>query len=46
VYPVIFTLPARAELIDAQDWYENEASGLRQNQGSYVLLNSCAIAAP
>jgi plasmid stabilization system protein ParE len=28
VYPVIFTLPARAELIDAQDWYENEAPGL------------------
>jgi plasmid stabilization system protein ParE len=26
--PVIFTLPARAELIDAQDWYENEAPGL------------------
>lgn len=28
VYPVIFTRAARAELIDAQDWYENEASGL------------------
>jgi plasmid stabilization system protein ParE len=28
VYPVIFTQPARAELIDAQDWYENEAHGL------------------
>ena len=28
MYPVIFTLPARAELIDAQDWYENEAPGL------------------
>jgi plasmid stabilization system protein ParE len=28
VHPVIFTLPARAELIDAQDWYENEAPGL------------------
>lgn len=26
--PVIFTPRARAELIDAQDWYENEASGL------------------
>ena len=26
--PVIFTPQARAELIDAQDWYENEASGL------------------
>jgi plasmid stabilization system protein ParE len=29
-HPVIFTLPARAELIDAQDWYENEAPGLGQ----------------
>ena len=28
MYPVIFTLPARAELIGAQDWYENEAPGL------------------
>ena len=28
MYPVIFTQTARAELIDAQDWYENEASGL------------------
>lgn len=27
MYPVVFTLPARAELIDAQDWYENEAPG-------------------
>ena len=26
--PVIFTLPARAELIDAQTWYENEVPGL------------------
>ena len=26
--PVIFTSQARAELIDAQDWYENEVSGL------------------
>lgn len=25
---VIFTPAARAELIDAQDWYENEAPGL------------------
>jgi len=25
---VIFTLPARAELIDAQDWCENKAPGL------------------
>jgi plasmid stabilization system protein ParE len=28
VVPVIFTLPARAELIDAQTWYENEVPGL------------------
>jgi plasmid stabilization system protein ParE len=28
VPPVVFTLSARAELIDAQDWYENEAPGL------------------
>jgi plasmid stabilization system protein ParE len=28
VYSVIFTPAARAELIDAQDWYENEAPGL------------------
>jgi plasmid stabilization system protein ParE len=28
VYPVIFTQSARAELIDAQDWYESEAPGL------------------
>jgi plasmid stabilization system protein ParE len=28
VYPVLFTLAARAELIDAQDWYENEVPGL------------------
>jgi plasmid stabilization system protein ParE len=27
-YPVIFTPRARTELIDAQDWYENEAPGL------------------
>jgi toxin ParE1/3/4 len=28
VYSVIFTQAARAELIEAQDWYEGEASGL------------------
>ena len=28
MYPVHFTQKARAELIDAQDWYEHEASGL------------------
>jgi len=26
--PVIFSRRARAELIDAQDWYENEVPGL------------------
>ena len=28
MYSVIVTPTARAELIDAQDWYENEAPGL------------------
>jgi plasmid stabilization system protein ParE len=28
VAPVIFTPTARAELVDAQDWYENEVPGL------------------
>jgi plasmid stabilization system protein ParE len=28
VYSVIFTPAARVELIDAQDWYEGEATGL------------------
>jgi hypothetical protein len=28
VHPVIFTPRASDELIDAQDWYENEARGL------------------
>ncbi|MGD0799343.1 MAG: type II toxin-antitoxin system RelE/ParE family toxin [Acidobacteriaceae bacterium] len=28
MHPVVFTLAARTELIDAQDWYENEAPGL------------------
>jgi plasmid stabilization system protein ParE len=28
VYPAIFARPARSELIDAQDWYEHESSGL------------------
>ena len=26
--PVIFTSAARAEMIEAQDWYENESRGL------------------
>jgi len=28
VHPVVFTQAARAELIDGQGWYENEAPGL------------------
>jgi plasmid stabilization system protein ParE len=28
VFTVVFTQAARTELIDAQDWYESEASGL------------------
>jgi plasmid stabilization system protein ParE len=28
VFTVVFTKAARAELIDAQDWYESEATGL------------------
>ena len=28
MYPVIFTPAARAELTDAQDWYEKEVPGL------------------
>ncbi len=28
MYSVIFTQAARGELIEAQDWYEGEASGL------------------
>ncbi len=30
MYRVIFTPAARAELIEAQDWYEREAAGLGQ----------------
>jgi plasmid stabilization system protein ParE len=28
VFTVVFTQAARAELIDAQDWYESEVTGL------------------
>jgi plasmid stabilization system protein ParE len=28
VYPVVFTQAAREELIEAQDWYEGEVTGL------------------
>jgi hypothetical protein len=28
VYSVIFTQAARVELVEAQDWYEGEATGL------------------
>ena len=34
--PVIFTRVARFELIDAQDWYENEARGLGRRFGAVV----------
>ena len=30
MYSIIFTQAARAELIEAQDWYENQATGLGQ----------------
>ena len=35
-HPVIFNQSARAELIDAQDWYENEAPGLGRRFRSAV----------
>jgi plasmid stabilization system protein ParE len=40
VYSVIFTPAARAELIDAQDWYEGEVTGLgrRLRQAIDVLV--------
>jgi plasmid stabilization system protein ParE len=40
VYSVIFTQAARAELIEAQDWYEGEATGLgrRFRQGIDALI--------
>jgi toxin ParE1/3/4 len=40
VYSVIFTQAARAELIEAQDWYEGEATGLGQRfrQGTDALI--------
>jgi plasmid stabilization system protein ParE len=36
VYAVIFSRPARAELIDAQDWYENQVPGLGRRFRSAV----------
>jgi hypothetical protein len=40
VSTVVFTQAAREELIEAQDWYEGEASGLgrRFRQGIDVLV--------
>lgn len=40
MYSVIFTQAARAELIEAQDWYEGEAAGLgrRFRQAIEALL--------
>jgi hypothetical protein len=36
VFTVVFTQAARGELIDAQDWYESEASGLGRRFRSAV----------
>ena len=40
MYSVIFTQAARTELIEAQDWYEGEATGLgrRFRQGIDALI--------
>ena len=39
MFTVIFTPAARAELIDAQDWYEDEATGLgRRFRGALDVL--------
>jgi plasmid stabilization system protein ParE len=41
VYSVIFTQAAREELIEAQDWYEGEATGLgrRFRQAINVVID-------
>jgi hypothetical protein len=41
VFTVVFTQAARAELIEAQDWYEGEAGGLgrRFRQAAATLCN-------
>lgn len=36
MFRVIFTQPARLELIEAQDWYEAEAAGLGRRFGEAV----------
>jgi plasmid stabilization system protein ParE len=47
VFPVIFTQRARTELIDAQDWYENEAAGLgRRFREAVDAVVQCIIANP
>lgn len=39
MFTVVFTQAARAELIDAQDWYEGEARGLgRRFQQAIAVL--------
>jgi len=38
MHPVIFTLAARLEMFDAQDWYEGEAKGL--GRGFRVAVDS------
>jgi plasmid stabilization system protein ParE len=40
VFAAVFTPAARAELIDAQDWYEGEASGLGRRFQSEI---DCAV---
>jgi len=45
VWPVRFTEAARAELIDAQDWYEAEAPGLgRRFRAEIDSVVGCRLA--
>jgi plasmid stabilization system protein ParE len=44
VRTVVFTPAARAELMDAQDWYENEIPGLGRRFGSAVAATVERIA--
>ena len=45
VFTVIFTPAARAELIDAQDWYESEVAGLGRRflQSLEVVVNRMSV---
>lgn len=45
MHPVIFTKAARAELVDAQDWYEEEAPGLGRQFRAEVDATSERISA-